>query len=134
MTSLQEMLKELSPERRRRIDARAEQLFQEEMSLRDLRRAVRQTQVEVAQRLGVNQENVSRLERRDDLLLSTLSKYVGAMGGKLSLVAEFPDRPPVLLTGIGPDEPPEREADWSAFTVRSLASVSEDAPPYSPPS
>ena len=36
-----------------------------------------------------------------DLLISTLSGYVEAMGGKLHLVAEFPDRPPVTLTGIG---------------------------------
>ena len=47
-----------------------------------------------------SQENVSRIEQRSDLLLSTLSGYVEAMGGKLSLVAEFPDRPPVALTGI----------------------------------
>ena len=54
----------------------------------------------VAEKLGINQENVSRLEQRTDLLISTLSSYVEAMGGKLSLVAEFPDRPPVTLTGI----------------------------------
>ena len=54
----------------------------------------------VAARLGINQENVSRLEQRSDLLISTLSGYVEAMGGKLNLVAEFPDRPPITLTGI----------------------------------
>ena len=71
------------------------------MSLRELRQALKQTQVSVAQRLGVNQENVSRLEQRDDLLLSTLSRYIAAMGGKLSLVVEHPDRPPIALTQIG---------------------------------
>ncbi len=40
------------------------------------------------------------LEQRSDLLLSTLSGYVEAMGGKLSLTAQFPDRPPVALAGI----------------------------------
>ena len=54
----------------------------------------------VAEKLRINQENVSRLEQRSDLLLSTLSGYVAAMGGKLSLVVEFPDRPPVTLTGL----------------------------------
>ena len=44
----------------------------------------------IAQQLGINQENVSRIEKRSDLLLSTLSGYVEAMGGKLSLVVEFP--------------------------------------------
>ena len=55
----------------------------------------------MASDLGINQENVSRIERRTDLLISTLSGYVEAMGGRLRLVAEFPDRPPVTLTGIG---------------------------------
>ena len=44
------------------------------------------------------QENVSRLERRADLLLSTLSSYVAAMGSRLRLVAEFPNRRPVTVT------------------------------------
>jgi hypothetical protein len=44
--------------------------------------------------MGVEQENVARLERRADFLLSTLSSYVAAMGGKLRLVAEFPNRRP----------------------------------------
>ncbi len=47
-----------------------------------------------------HQENVSRIEKRSDLLISTLGGYVAAMGGKSSLVAEFPDRPPIALTGI----------------------------------
>ena len=131
MTTLQNKLEQLSPERRRWVEQRAEALAAEEMSLRQLRRAVRQTQVEVAQRLGVNQENVSRLERRDDLLLSTLSKYVGAMGGKLSLVAEFPDRPPVLLSGLGPaEEAPD--SDWPAGALDGLLQVGEESEQYDP--
>jgi hypothetical protein len=51
----------------------------------------------MAELMGVEQENVSRLERRADLLLSTLSSYVAAMGGKLRLIAEFPDRQPVAI-------------------------------------
>ena len=94
--------------RRERTEDRARSLIAEEMSLRDLRKARRQTQARVAETLGINQENVSRIEQRSDLLLSTLSGYVGAMGGRLSLVAEFPDRPPVVVTGIaalGDDRP-----------------------------
>ena len=100
MSTLGERLDGLAPERRRRVEDRARALIAEEMSLRDLRKAREQTQASVAAKLGINQENVSRLEQRSDLLLSTLSNYVGAMGGKLSLVAEFPDRPPIALTGI----------------------------------
>ena len=101
MTTLRERMDELSGARREMIEARAAELVAEEMSLRDLRKALKQTQVRVARELGIKQENVSRIEKRADLLISTLNGYVEAMGGRLRLVAEFPDRPPVLLTGIG---------------------------------
>ena len=51
----------------------------------------------MAELLGVKQENVSRLERRTDLLLSTLSSYVEAMGGTLKLVANFPNKPEIVI-------------------------------------
>ncbi len=100
MTTLTERLDRLPPARRKKVEERAKALIAEEMSLRDLRKARKQTQVRVAKELGINQENVSRIEKRSDLLISTLSGYVEAMGGTLRLVAEFPDRPPVALTGI----------------------------------
>jgi transcriptional regulator with XRE-family HTH domain len=70
------------------------------MSLRDLRRAHRLTQERVAKTLGIGQDGVSRLEKRSDLMISTLRNYVEAMGGQLELVAEFPDRPPIVLRGL----------------------------------
>ena len=54
----------------------------------------------MAKALGITQDSVSRLEKRSDILLSTLRKTVRVMGGNLSLVAEFPDRAPVVLSGI----------------------------------
>ena len=90
----------LDPARRREIEERAAELIAEEMTLRDLRRARQLTQASVARQLGISQDGVSRLEQRSDVLLSTLRKTVEAMGGSLSLVARFPDRPPVELTGI----------------------------------
>jgi len=75
------------------------------MSLRELRHARKLTQVRMAKTLGITQDSVSRLEKRSDLLLSTLKKTVQAMGGNLSLVAEFPDRAPVVLSGIAGDDP-----------------------------
>jgi len=98
MTTLTEKLDRLPPARRKKVEERAKALIAEEMSLRDLRKARKQTQVRVAKERGINQENVSRIEKRSDLLLSTLSGYVEAMGGTLRLVAEFPDRPPVAST------------------------------------
>ena len=94
----------LGDRRRRRVEERASELIAEEMTLRDLRKARRLTQISLARELGIGQDGVSRLERRSNLLLSTLRKTVEAMGGRLSLVARFPDRPPVELSGIGDPE------------------------------
>ena len=90
----------LDPARRRKVEERAAELIAEEMTLRELRKARQLTQASVAAELGITQDGVSRLEQRSDLLLSTLRKAVEAMGGSLSLVARFPDRPPVELSGI----------------------------------
>lgn len=106
MRNIDKIRNELSVERRKKIDARAAQLIAEEMTLRELRRARKLTQVRMARKLGISQDGVSRLEKRSDLLLSTLRKAVEAMGGRLSLVAEFPDHPPVVLSGIALDEQP----------------------------
>ena len=100
MTTLKDKMDKLPKARRKKVEARAAELIAEEMSLRDLRKARKRTQVRVAKELGIKQENVSRIEKRTDLLISTLSGYVEAMGGRLRLVAEFPDRPPISLTGI----------------------------------
>jgi hypothetical protein len=62
--------------------------------------------IRCATTLGITQDSVSRLEKRSDLLLSTLRKTVEAMGGNLSLIAEFPDRAPVVLTGFAEDMTP----------------------------
>jgi len=80
----------------------------EEMTLRELRRTRKLTQVRMAKALGITQDSVSRLEKRSDVLLSTLRKTVRAMGGNLSLVAEFPDRAPIVLSGIAEDDLPTK--------------------------
>ena len=102
--TLKDKMKELSPAQRKKVEARAAELIAEELTLRELRHARKLTQVKMAKTLGVSQDGVSRLEKRSDLLLSTLRKTVEAMGGNLSLVAEFPDRPPVVLSGIAEDD------------------------------
>jgi transcriptional regulator with XRE-family HTH domain len=99
-TTLKDKMKALPAKRRKKVEARAARLVAEELSLRDLRKARARTQVAVAKELGINQESVSRLEKRSDLMLSTLRNYIEAMGGELHLLAEFPDRPPVRLQGL----------------------------------
>ena len=105
-TNVNEVIQKLRPAQRRRVEARAAELVAEEMTLRELRKARKLTQVRMAKQLGITQDSVSRLEKRSDMLLSTLRKTVEAMGGSLSLVAEFPDRPPVVLSGIAGDDAP----------------------------
>jgi transcriptional regulator with XRE-family HTH domain len=104
-TNVDDIIAKLSPAQRKKVEARAAQLIAEEMTLRELRHARKLTQVRMAKALGITQDSVSRLEKRSDLLLSTLRKTVEAMGGNLSLVAEFPDRAPVALSGIAEDDP-----------------------------
>jgi transcriptional regulator with XRE-family HTH domain len=98
--TLEDKMKKLNAARRKKVEARAAQLIAQEMSLRDLRKALSLTQERLAARLKVSQDRISRMERRTDLLISTLRRHVAAMGGNLSLVAEFPDREPVILAGL----------------------------------
>lgn len=100
MKNLDRIRKQLGPARRRKIAARAATLIAEERSLQELRQAHKLTQKRMAEVLGVGQDSVSRLEQRSDLLISTLRGYVEALGGRLSLVAEFPDKDPVILSGL----------------------------------
>ena len=82
MSNIERLRKELSPERKRKIAARAATIIAEERSLQELRRAHKLTQKKMAEVLGVGQDSVSRLEQRSDLLISTLRGYVEAMGGE----------------------------------------------------
>lgn len=118
-TNVNDIIKKLTRPQRKRVEARAAQLIAEEMTLRELRQARKLTQVRVAKTLGITQDSVSRLEKRSDLLLSTLRKTVEAMGGNLSLVAEFPDRAPVVLSGFAEGDPrSSRAGAWSNIRNR----------------
>ena len=97
---LDDFLKTFTPAEQAEIQARANALIEEELTLRSLRQAHDLTQERMAELLGVKQENISRMERRADLLLSTMSSYIEAMGGKLKLVAEFPERKPVVIKAL----------------------------------
>ena len=129
--SLEDKLARLPGERRAKVDARAAELIAEEMTLRDLRRALARTQVHLARELGVKQETVSRLEKRSDMLLSTLRGYVEAMGGQLELLATFPDRPSVrlktLATVLGQNAPAAGKTRPAARRPRTRAKKSADA-------
>jgi transcriptional regulator with XRE-family HTH domain len=95
--TLSEMMKGLPKERRERIEAEAALETAEVKTLRDMRKVFRLSQEDLAKVLDMEQESISRIERRTDLLLSTMRKYVEAMGGDLKLIAEFPNRPAIQI-------------------------------------
>ena len=99
--TVNEKLAQLPQPRREKIERRAAELINEELSLRELRRALGRTQARIANSLNVGQDTVARYEQRSDMLLSTLRRYIAAAGGELSLIAEFPGRAAVRLKGIG---------------------------------
>ncbi len=111
-----EVIRKLNPAERKKVEARAAEIIAEEMSLRDLRKARKLTQARVARTLGITQDSVSRLEKRSDLLISTLRKTVKAMGGDMRIVAEFPDRAPVVLSDLSEDDPSRKSFGKRART------------------
>lgn len=106
--TLKDKLAALDPARRAGIEAEADRLQTEYLTLRELRKAKDLTQVQLAKTLHIQQATVAKYERQSDLLLSTLSSYVRAMGGNLKLVVEFPGKAPVALEGLGDTEEPRR--------------------------
>ena len=93
-----DLKEKMAPERRARVDAavRRELLA---MELLELREEAGKTQAEVAEIAEMTQAELSKFERRDDHLLSTLRRYVTALGGELEVVAVF-DNKRIALKGI----------------------------------
>jgi predicted transcriptional regulator len=79
----------MSKEAQARIDTKAE-LASREMDLAEVRRALKLSQEELADTLGVGQAAVAKLEKRTDMYVSTLRRFIEAMGGDLEIVARFP--------------------------------------------
>ena len=98
--TLTDKLNTLPADRRKPIEDRAAELIDQELTLRELRKALDLTQTALAEQLKVGQDTVSRLERRTDMLLSTLDEYVQALGGKLELNIEFPGHQKVRLKSL----------------------------------
>jgi hypothetical protein len=89
---LDEYIAKLPKKRQQAIKKRAAELIAEEATLRQLRQARERSQAEMAEKLHIKQAAVSKLERRTDMYLSTLRSYIEAMGGKLEIIARFPQR------------------------------------------
>ena len=80
-------------------------LMEVELQLAEVRRRRGVSQATIAAALEVSQPNVSRIEQQDDVYLSTLARYVAALGGHLEIRAVFPEETITLLR-----EPPEGAA------------------------
>jgi transcriptional regulator with XRE-family HTH domain len=103
---LEQVLAKLPAKRRAKLQQRAAVLA----TLKDLRHALLRTQERLATALGVGQNTISRLEQRSDMLLSTLERHGEAMGGKLDLVATFPNLPPVIIKQIAEPRGQEQQS------------------------
>jgi transcriptional regulator with XRE-family HTH domain len=106
----------LTPEQLEENTRAAEEIVAR-MKLDELRRARHLSQAQLAEALETDQGAISRMERRTDLYVSTLRRFIEAAGGELCITARFPDGDPVELEGFGDIEPsahPPRKARKSA--------------------
>ena len=90
-TAWRDLNHKVSAERREELKREAVAEL-DRMGFAALRKARNQTQVELAEKLGIDQAGVSAIENRSDLLVGTLAKYVRALGGDVEIRAVFPDR------------------------------------------
>ncbi len=85
-----DLTRDWSPARRKRVKDGTDQLLRE-MRLHELRRARELTLQDLAEKLNVKQPAVAKLEQRADIYVSSLRHYIEAVGGRLKVVAEFPE-------------------------------------------
>lgn len=100
-TRLETILSDMPEDERAAVNARAAEISAEIDGLAELRRLAELTQGQVAEALNVKQPTVHQIEKRADLYLSTLRRFVEAAGGELELRVSLPGKGAFRLTGIG---------------------------------
>ncbi|PWB84373.1 MAG: transcriptional regulator [Methylocystaceae bacterium] len=88
--SFAELRTRMSSRAQTEAEAEAKRLG-EEMDLAEVRRALKLSQEEIGQTLQIKQGSVAKIEKRADMYVSTLRRFIEAMGGELEIVARFPD-------------------------------------------
>src|SRR5580698_4935286 len=122
MIAVDDVIASLPKERQKKIAARGNELLekvQRRMTLSEIRKGRKISQAKMAEALGIGQMQISRLEQRKDPRLSTMQRTVAAMGGRLTMIATFPDQEPIILvTSQTPEKklPPMRKPGKSAAT------------------
>lgn len=99
--TLDELMLKLPLERRERLEREAQEEIALEMTLREIRKNRDLSQESLADLLGWRQGEISRLERKHDFYLSTIRRYIEALGGELELIAVFPDCEPIKIEQLG---------------------------------
>jgi hypothetical protein len=100
LVSLDEVMAALPEQERKLIEARGAELLakiRKRMTLAEVRKGRKVSQMAIAEALGIGQMQISRLEQRKDPRLSTVQRTVAAMGGRLTMIVTFPDQEPVVL-------------------------------------
>ncbi len=100
MVAVDDVIASLPKARQKKIAARGDELLskvQRRMTLSEMRKGRKISQTKMAKALGIGQMQISRLEKRKDPRLSTMERTVAAMGGRLTMIATFPDQEPVVL-------------------------------------
>lgn len=90
------LLKDMPKERLQLIEAEKQAILYE-VDLKGLRQAIQLTQKQLADTLKVNQAAISKMENQSDMFVSTLRRFLEAMGANLKIIAEFPDSPPIVI-------------------------------------
>ena len=106
--SFRELTRDFPPARRSRVEAKKAEL-RAAMPLHELRQARAMTQKALGDALQVNQPAIAKIERRTDMYVSNLRSYIEAMGGRLKIVAEFPEGEVAItnFSALGEAEPSE---------------------------
>ena len=102
----QDLTKKMSEDRRARINQRTQEILHE-ITLKELRQAVELTQKQLAETLKINQAAVSKMESQSDMYISTLRRFLEAMGARLKIIAEFQDDE-VVITQFSEERAPEK--------------------------
>ncbi len=97
---LNDFIASLSQDEQDAIELEYQEVREEYFALQEIRKAVGMSQEQLADALEMNQGNLSKLEKRADMHVSTLRRYVEALGGKLHIMAALPDKPMIEIYGL----------------------------------